>query len=67
MSLQLLAERGGAGADVSDSLAGRAFPIFPPLCLWSRSCENILPGVDPILPLGVPGEFIGVMILGSLT
>lgn len=28
--------------------------------------ENGLPGVDPTLPLGVPGKFIGV-ILGSLT
>lgn len=63
VSLQvLLAGRAGAGADVR---------LVAPLCLSSALPlaslrENGLPGVDPTLPLGVPGKFIGV-ILGSLT
>lgn len=63
VSLQvLLAARAGAGLTFGWQRLSRLSSALPLASLR----ENGLPGVDPTLPLGVPGKFIGV-ILGSLT
>lgn len=66
VSLQvLLAARAGAGLTLQTVRLAAPLRLSSALPLASLR-ENGLPGVDPTLPLGVPGKFIGV-ILGSLT
>lgn len=62
VSLQVLAGRAGAGLTFGWQRLSRLSSALPLASLR----ENGLPGVDPTLPLRVPGKFIRV-ILGSLT